>query len=145
MHKVESVSPQVFCQAIEEYVGFFRAFGDEGSFIPRLQDFSRRFQQERITKKLIKEFNAFNDGAVDPQVAAKVRAGNYLPGKDSTETVKEYCRVRSMITDALYPQKPLPPEIDISAFTGAEKITTKTTQYAGDPQAVGPIVERSLA
>jgi hypothetical protein len=34
--------------------------------------------------------------------------------------------------------------MDISEFVGAKNIETKTTEYAGDPMGVRPVVERSL-
>jgi hypothetical protein len=140
---MERPNSQTICDALDEYAKFFAEFGDANSNIPRFHEFSKRFREGKITKELILELVHFRD-RVHNEVTMEIFAHHYLPGKDDAQTQKEYYRVLNALGAALHPPKPKPPKLDISKFAGAKKIETKTTEYAGDPSGVRPIVERSL-
>ena len=140
---MERPDSQTICRALDEYSKFFTEFGDANSNIPRFNEFSRRFREEKITKELIRELVNFRDG-VHNQVTMEFLAHHHLPGKDDAHTQKEYYRVLNALGSAFHPPKPRPPKLDISKFAGAKNIKIKTTEYAGDPSGVRPIVEQSL-
>lgn len=137
--------PKAICSGLEEYIYFLTKFGDENADIPRFREFIRRFEKEKITKALLEELVNFRD-AVHNRISLQIRGSGTrcLPGKDSTQTVGEYYRILNVLGAALNPPKPKPAKMDISEFAGAKNVETKTTEYAGDPNGVRPIVERSL-
>ena len=137
--------PKAICTGLEEYINFFTRFGDENADIPRFREFISRFEEEKITKGLLEELVNFRD-AVHNRISLQIRGSGTrcLPGKDSNQTVGEYYRVLNVLGAALNPPKPKPAKMDISEFAGAKNVETKASEYAGDPNGVRPIVERSL-
>ena len=140
---MESPNAQQICQSLDEYVTFFRAFGDVHGCIPRFQEFSQRFRDGKASKALLRELVDFRD-SVHNQVLMQLLNHRCLPGKNDDETHDEYYRVVNSLGAALHPPKPKPLEMDISSFKGADRVEQKITRYAGNPNGVREIVERSL-
>ncbi len=137
--------PKAICNGLEEYITFFAKFGDDNADIPRFREFISRFEKEKITKGLLEELVNFRDG-IHRRVSLQIQGSGTrcLPGKDKDQTNVEYYRVLNVLGAALNPPKPQPAKMDISGFAGAKNVETKTTEYAGDPNGVRPVVERSL-
>ena len=90
------------------------------------------------------EINDFWDEVII-QVREQIESGRTLPGVDQDHTKRQLMQRAAAFTDARYPMKPEPPELDISGFAGGEQVAHKGVTCRGDPAEARAVIEQSIA